>query len=136
MSTLFLNPAFPRAVVVGLFGGAGLTLTALYSRRGPLIYPVYAAILAALALELAQFADLSYASRLVACLAGFSVASAVLYVTVGFLSRRQRRQLVDRTRLPESALHYRLSIGGHAWRIAFLLGIGTIVSAGVAFIAV
>ena len=29
------NPAFPRAIVLGLFGGIGLALTAVYSRRGP-----------------------------------------------------------------------------------------------------
>ena len=50
--SVFSNPALPRAIVVGLFGGAGLALTSIYSRRGPLIYPVYAAILAALALPI------------------------------------------------------------------------------------
>ena len=41
LANLANNPAFPRALVIGLFGGAGLALTALYSRRGPLIYPVW-----------------------------------------------------------------------------------------------
>ena len=41
-------PLVLRAGVVGIFGGAGLVLTQMYSRRGPLIFPVYAAILAAL----------------------------------------------------------------------------------------
>jgi len=135
VSVLLLNPALPRAVVIGAFGGAGLTLTALYSRRGPMIYPVYAGILAALALLLARFPDQSYASRLVACLVGFSVASAALYVTTGILSRRGRERLVKQGRLPASALTFRLSFGGHAWRIAFLLAVGTLASAGVAFVA-
>ena len=39
---LVAHPAFPRALVVGLFGGAGLALTTIYSRRGPLIYPALA----------------------------------------------------------------------------------------------
>jgi len=133
--TLLLNPALPRATVVGAFGGAGLALTALYSRRGPMIYPVYAAILAALTALLSRFPDLPYAGRLLASLIGFSVATAALYVTTGILADRDRRRLVKAGRLPASALQFRLSIIGHAWRIGFLLTIGTIASAGVAFIA-
>ena len=134
-STLLWNPVLSRAMVVGLFGGAGLALTATYSRRGPLIYPVYAALLAVLAALLARFPDASYGTRLVACLVGFMVASSGLYIAVGILSRRSRRRLVARGRLPESALACRTSLGGHAWRIAFLVAVGTIASAGVAFVA-
>src|SRR3954463_6287512 len=68
------NPAFPRAIVLGLFGGIGLALTATYSRRGPLIYPVYAAVLAAPTLLLARYASLPYDARVVAALAGFCAA--------------------------------------------------------------
>lgn len=135
ITLLVLNPALPRSVVIGAFGGAGLALTALYSRRGPMIYPVYAAILAALAALLARFPDLPYASRFLAALVGFSVASAALYVTTGILADRGRRRLVTEGRLPATALKFRLSVIGHAWRIGFLLIIGTIASAGVAFIA-
>ena len=133
--SVFSNPALPRAIVVGLFGGAGLALTSIYSRRGPLIYPVYAAILAALALLLARYSTIAYSARLVAALSGFCVASAALYVTSGVLADRARRLLVADGRLPASALTFRLSVIGHVWRIAFLLAIGTLVSAGVAFIA-
>jgi hypothetical protein len=135
VTVLLLNPALPRSVVIGAFGGAGLALTALYSRRGPMIYPVYAAILAAFAALLARFPDLPYASRLLAALAGFCVATAALYVTTGILADRQRRRLVAKGRLPATALKFRLSVVGHAWRIGFLLIVGTIASAGVAFIA-
>lgn len=135
ITVLVLNPALPRSVVIGAFGGAGLALTALYSRRGPMIYPVYAALLAALAALLARFPDLPYASRLLAALVGFCVASAALYVTTGILADRGRRRLVAEGRLPATALKFRLSVVGHAWRIGFLLIIGTIASAGVAFIA-
>jgi hypothetical protein len=130
------NPALARAAVIGAFGGAGLALTATYSRRGPLIYPVYAAILAALAILLSRYPDLPYLSRVFAALVGFCVATAAAYVAVGILSRRARRRLVAIGRLPASALQFRLSIVGHAWRIGLLLVIGTIVSAGVAFVAV
>lgn len=128
------NPAFPRALVIGAFGGAGLTLTALGSRRGPLIYPVYAAILAALALLLARYPDLSYVQRWAAALAGFLVASAALYVTVVILADGERRRLVVQGRLPATALRA-ITLGGHAWRLGFLLAIGTLVSAAVAFVA-
>jgi hypothetical protein len=63
MGDLVNHPAFPRALFIGVFGGAGLALTALYSRRGPMIFPVYAAILAALALLLARYPDLRYVER-------------------------------------------------------------------------
>jgi hypothetical protein len=122
-------------VVLGLFGGAGLALTAIYSRRGPLIYPVYASLLAALALLLDRYADMSFAERFGAALGGFIVASAALYVTVVVLSDRQRRRLVAEGRLTASALGWRLPLWGHAWRVAFLLVVGAIASAGVAYIA-
>ena len=132
---LVTNPAFSRAIVIGLFGGAGLALTVLYSRRGPLIYPVYAVILAALAVLLARYPDLRYAERFATALAGFLVASAALYIMSLILSGAHRRRLVAQGRLPESALHRRLPLLGHAWRLGFLAAVGSIVCAGLAFIA-
>jgi hypothetical protein len=135
-ASILANPALLRAVVIGAFGGTGLALTAIYSRRGPLIYPVYATILAALALLLARYPALTYVARLTAALTGFGVASAALYFTTGVLADRQRRRLVAQGRLPPAALHYHLSVLGHAWRIGMLVAIGTLVSAGVAFVSV
>ena len=132
---LLADPAFRRAVVLGLFGGAGLALTAIYSRRGPLIYPAYAALLAALALLLARYSGMSFAGRFRAALAGFVVATAALYVTTGVLAGRERRRLVAEGRVPASALNSRLPLWGHAWRLGSLLAIGAIVSAGIAYIA-
>ncbi len=43
------TPTLLRGLVIGAFGGAGLILTQVYSRRGPLIFIVYATILFALA---------------------------------------------------------------------------------------
>lgn len=135
IAELVSNPAFPRALVIGCFGGAGLALTTLYSRRGPMIYPVYAAILGALALLLTRYPEIRYAQRFTAALAAFLVASMALYVTAGIVSDRARRRLVAEGRLPQTVLHARLSILGHAWRLGFLVAVGTVVSAGVAFIA-
>jgi hypothetical protein len=58
--------ALERALVIGLFGGAALVLTNLYSRRGPLIYPVYAAILFTLGLSLSRATALGFGARLAA----------------------------------------------------------------------
>ena len=135
MESMLSNPALARAVVLGLFGGAGLALASIYGRRGPLIYPVYAALLAALAVLLARYPSMTYIERLVAAFIGFGVASASLYVTTGILAARDRRRLVAEGRLPASALTFRLSCIGHAWRIGFLIAVGTLVSAGVAFVA-
>ena len=135
VAELVYNPAFPRALVLGAFGGIGLTLTALYSRRGPLVFAPYAAFLAALTVLLARYAALPYATRLAAAFAGFLVASAALYVTDGVLGDRQRRRLVAEGRLPASALHAGVSLAGHAWRIGLLGAVGTVLSAGVAFLA-
>jgi hypothetical protein len=136
MSTdLFLNPAFPRAIVLGLFGGIGLALTAIYSRRGPLIFPVYAAVLAALAVLLSRYMALPFTVRLIAALAGFCAASFVAYIAIGILAQRNRRDLVAQGRLPKTALRGRTSVLGHAWRWGFLLVVGTVASAGIAFIS-
>ena len=132
---LFSNPAFPRALVLGAFGGIGLTLTALYSRRGPLIFAPYAAFLAALTILLTRYAALPYATRLSAALAGFLVASTALYVTAGVLGDRGRRRLVAEGRLPASVLHAGIPLRDHVWRLGLLVAIGTVLSAGVAFLA-
>src|SRR6476660_4374660 len=123
---LFVNPVLPRALVVGVFGGIGLVLTAVYSRRGPLIFAPYAALLAALTLVLARYPNLAYGVRVAAGLAGFLVASAALYVATGVLADRARRRLVAEGRLPATALHHRLSMWGHAWRVALLVGVGAV----------
>lgn len=128
------NPAFPRAIVLGAFGGIGLVLTTIYSRRGPLVFVPYAALVAALAVLLARYPELPYAARLGAGLAGFLVASAALYVTAAIRGDRGRRRLVAEGRLPASALDG-IPLSGHAWRLGLLVAVGTILSAGIAYIA-
>ena len=133
LTEVLSNPAVPRALVVGAFGGAGLVLTVVYSRRGPMIYPVYAALLAALTLLLARYPEVAYGGRFGAALAGFAAASAPLYVATGVLAERERRRLRREGRLSARAGGVRLV--GHAWRVGFLLAVGAVVSAGVAFVA-
>ena len=126
MSELVTHPAFARAVVLGAFGGISLVLTTMYSRRGPLIFPVYAAFLGALAVLLARYADLAFPIRLSAAMAGFVVAGAIHYVTVVISANRERRRLGFTENVP---------FLGHLWRLSLLFIAGFIASAGVAFIA-
>src|SRR5438552_6765195 len=117
---LLNNPLFLRAVVVGILGGTGLGLTVWFSRRGPLIFPVYAALLAALALLIARYPLIPYTARFAAALAGFLVANTLMYVVVGRHAARSRESLVKQGKLPPSALEYRTGVWGHAWRFGFL----------------
>ena len=52
-----------QAVVVGSFGGVGLVLGFLFSKRGPIIFPIYAAILFVAALVISQYPGLSFLAR-------------------------------------------------------------------------
>jgi hypothetical protein len=120
------HPAFVRAVVLGAFGGIGLVLTTMYSRRGPLMFPVYAAFLASLAVLLARYEDLAFPIRLSAALAGFVVAAAIHYVAVVISANRDRRRMGITQNVP---------FLGHLWRLSLLFTAGFIASAGVAFVA-
>jgi hypothetical protein len=132
---LLVNPAVSRAILIGVFGGACLAFTLVYSRRGPLVLPVYGALLAALTLLLARYPTASYVGRFVAALSGLCVASGFLYVTVAIDAGRGRQRLVAEGRLPASALEVRLGLIGHGWRILLLLAVSTLASAAVAFVS-
>ncbi len=127
MLELMTHPAFSRALTVGVFGGVGLVLTSMSSRRGPLVFPVYAAILTSLAFLLARYPAMAFPLRLGCAFGGFTVAGVIHYISVGIAANQDRRR---RGIQPES-----LSVAGHSWRLAFLLGTGLLASAGVAFIA-
>jgi hypothetical protein len=88
-------PLVSRSVVVGILGGAGLVLTMIYSRRGPMMYPVYAAILFALAMVSARFGDLPFATRLSGILSGMVVSTGIAFVTVLVRAARTRQRLRD-----------------------------------------
>lgn len=120
--------ALSRALVIGVFGGTGLVLTQLYSRRGPLIYPVYAALLAALALSLARVNDLLFVARFVIALSATFLATAMMFVVTVILGRRARKQLIESGRP---------FVAGHVptWGLPLLLLILIVVSAGVAHVS-
>jgi len=120
--------ALSRALVIGLFGGVGLILTQVYSRRGPLIFPVYAAILAALTLSLARAPNLPFASRFVIALTSTLLATAMAFAATLVLAARARRKLVESGRqfAPRRV---------PAWGLPLILLILAAVSAGVAHVA-
>jgi hypothetical protein len=126
-ATLWL-PLLSRALVVGVFGGAGLVLTLIYSRRGPLIYPVYAAILAGLALVSGRFGTLTYTARFAATLGGMLLATAMLLVAVLVVGARQRREIRESGR-PFAPGRV------PAWGFPLLLLILVVASAGAAYVA-
>jgi hypothetical protein len=126
VSELVTHPAFVRAVVLGAFGGIGLVLTTIYSRRGPLIFPVYAAFLGSLAVLLARYPDIAFPIRLSAAMVGFVVAAAIHYVAVVIAANRQRRGM---------GFTWNVPFLGHLWRLSVLFTAGFIASAGVAFVA-
>src|SRR5947199_10753120 len=116
---LLVNPALPRALAVGAFGGVGLVLTVVYSRRGPLIFVPYAALLAALTLLLSQFGPLPYAPRFAAAYAAVAMATVPVYVAVRVVGKRQRER-----RLSAEPRPGRVSLWRDVWRIRLGLGVG------------
>lgn len=121
-------PLVLRAGVVGILGGAGLVLTQLYSRRGPLIYPVYAALLAALALVSSRFQTLPYVAHFAAVLTGMLVATGMTLVAVLVLGGRERRRLLESGR---PVAHGRAPL----WGLPLILFAIVAASAGAAFVA-
>ncbi len=117
-----------RALVIGAFGGVALVLMQIYSRRGPLIYPVYAGILFTLGLFLARAPHLGFAARLLICFVAIFVSTAMMFVATLVLAARARARLLaqGRTLVP-----------GHPpiWGLPLLLLILITASAGVAYVS-
>jgi|SRR5215831_15890636 len=128
MMTADFAALIARALVIGGFGGAALVLTQIYSRRGPMIYPVYAAILFALGLFLSRASGFGFGARLLACFAAVLLSTAITFVATLVLAARARARLLaeGRTLAP-----------GHApiWGLPLVLLLLATASAGVAFVS-
>ena len=120
--------ALSHALVIGVFGGASLVLTQLYSRRGPLIYPVYAAILFVLGLSLVRTPSLGFGARLVVAFAAVLLSTLFALGAVIVLGNRARR------RLRESG---RPMVPGRvpSWGFPLILLVLIAASAGVAYVS-
>jgi hypothetical protein len=128
MITTDFAAVLSRALVVSVFGGVGLILTQVYSRRGPLIFPVYAAICAALTWSLARAPNPPFTSRFVIALTSTLLATAMAFVATLVLAARARRKLVESGR--------QFAPGRvPAWGLPLILLILVAVSAGVAHVA-
>jgi len=117
-----------QALVIGVFGGASLVLTQLYSRRGPLIYPVYAAILVALTLSLTRATNFGFDSRFVAAFTGMAISTAIAMGGTIVLARRSRRA---------RASSGRPAVPGHIprWAAPLLLLLLSTASAAAAYVS-
>ena len=80
-----------QAVVVGSFGGVGLVLGYMFSKRGPIIFPIYAAILFVAALVISQYPGLSFLPRFSALMLSMFIATAMAMVAVVYNTQRVKR---------------------------------------------
>jgi hypothetical protein len=132
MEGAFMPPTFLptllRALTIGAFGGTALVLTQVYSRRGPLVYPVYAAILFALGLFLARVAGLGFGARLLICFVAISLSTAISLVATLFLAARARARLLAEGRK---------LVPGRApiWAWSLIVVVLVAASAGVAYVS-
>lgn len=106
-------PASPLTLNLGIgaLGGVALFAVEATSSRGPEIYTPYTVLVLALAGDSWARRALPRTDRAVLFLAGFSLASLILYLGIVLV-------------LNPSALG--MSTGGHAWRLGFLVSIGAV----------
>jgi hypothetical protein len=106
------------ALSLGVLGGAALISTVSLTSRGPMVFVPYAALVIATALFLRVERVRPFMRRFSLALGSFMVATVALYVFIFTVAN-----------VP---VIHGLAIGGHAWRLGMMLGIGSILSAAVA----
>jgi hypothetical protein len=126
------DPTFTRAcsqaLVIGVFGGAGLVLVQLYSRRGPLIYPAYAAILVALTLSLARAGSLPFSARALAAFTALAASTVIAMAGAAVRAAGARRDYATAGRVLASG-------GAPWWAPSLILTLLVTASAGVAYVS-
>jgi hypothetical protein len=88
------SPFLTRAIVIGVLGGSGLILAQVYSRRGPIVFPVYGGILASLALLTSRFSPVPFGTAFISVLVGVTVATMLAFASVPVIGRKHRRKLL------------------------------------------
>jgi drug/metabolite transporter superfamily protein YnfA len=101
----------------GILGGAALITAVSLSRRGPIVFLPYAAIVLVCAALLRAERVQRFGRRFALHFGAFMASSVVLYV---FIGQFQAHTLT------------KISAQGHAWRLAVIAGIGSVVSLAVA----
>jgi len=102
---------------LGVLGGAALIATVSLSRRGPMIYIPYAAIILVAAFYLRSEHVQAFGTRFAMVLGAFMLATVIIYLFVGLYTAKSL---------------FVISLAGHAWRLAFMFAIGALLSAAVA----
>ena len=105
------------ALSLGILGGGALITTMSVTHRGPMIFLPYAALVIVTAVYLRIERVQPFMRRFLLALGAFMVATLVLYTFISTLSK---------------GVSTDISIGGHAWRLGLMLGIGSVLSAAVA----
>ena len=121
------NPVYIRALIVGVFGGLSLVLTHTFSRRGPLIFPVYAAILLVATLVTAQFPGLTFGTRFASVLLSLIVATACSLTEISYRAARRARARAQTGKPP-------LPNAAPGWGMPSVVGGLVAVSAGAAIL--
>jgi hypothetical protein len=102
---------------LGVLGGAALIITVSLSRRGPMIYVPYAAIILTAAFYLRSEHVQDFGSRFAMALGSFMLATVIVYLFIG---------------LSGAKTLFVIPLAGHAWRLALMLAIGAVLNAAVA----
>jgi hypothetical protein len=113
------NRAVRFGAIVGLSGGIALVSVLELSRRGQTIYVPYTVLVLVLTAIAGLSTGLQRWLRFGLVFTGFMVASLMLYLYII---------------LTDNSLASSISILGHAWRLAFLVGVGSILAAAAAFV--
>ena len=112
--------ALRHSVTTGVPGGLSLVAVTTTAQKGEAIYQPYAVLVLVLALVLWVNRDLTPRERFASFVGGFMIASLMLYAYLIIW-------------VNPSAIG--IPIPGHLWRLGFLLGVGTVLGAGVTFIS-
>jgi hypothetical protein len=113
------NRAVRFGAIVGLSGGIALVSVLELSRRGQTIYVPYTLLVLVLTAIAGLSTGLQRWLRFGLVFTGFMVASLVLYLYII---------------LTDNSSASSISILGHAWRLAILVGVGSILAAAAAFV--
>jgi len=104
-------------LALGLLGGGALITTVATTRRGPMIFLPYAAIVVVTAVYLRLEHVQHFTRRFTLALGAFMFASVLLYLFIGLFAAKTL---------------FAISLWGHAWRLGIMLAIGSALSAAVA----
>jgi hypothetical protein len=105
------------ALSLGLLGGGALITTVSITTKGPLVFIPYAAIVLVAGIYLRIERVQHFGRRFALALGSFMFATVLLYLFIGLV---QAKSL------------FVISALGHAWRLGFMLVIGSALSAALA----